>query len=716
MRTLLIDNYDSFTYNLYQLLGEVVGQAPTVVRNDETATVDFGRFDAVVISPGPGHPARPADFGISAAAILDGGLPTLGVCLGHQGVAHLFGGRVVHAPEPRHGRLSAVSHLGDGLFKDLPSPFDVVRYHSLVATDLPPELEATAWSDDGLIMGLRHRARPIWGVQFHPESICSQYGRELLANFRDLAMAWWGEKNSAINNLPLKNTSARTIFASGLNDGKDSNCDVLEPASNAEPLTITVETLDCLPDPEAAYLDLYAAASWSFWLDSSELRPGLSRFSLMGDASGPLAERILYDVASGEVTVRTAEGETRACEPFFAWLDRRLRAIEATPPPDLPCDFDLGFVGYLGYELKAQTGARAVHAADTPDAALLFADRAVVFDLAERKTYLLALTTPSLAAATRRWMDETARRLSALPVAGSVATVAVVGEAPALPAAYWRHDRAAYLAKIDACLAEIRDGESYEICLTNTATLPERIDPLATYLRLRRISPVPFGALLRLGELSVLSASPERFLGVDKTGRAVSKPIKGTRRRGADAAEDAALRAELLGSEKERAENLMIVDLVRNDLNRVCEIGSVAVPVLFGIESYAPVHQMVSTISGRLRPGRTAVDCARACFPGGSMTGAPKLRTMEIIDQLENGPRGVYSGALGWFGLGGAMDLSIVIRTLVATAADTRFGVGGAITALSDPEDEFEEILVKARALLAAMAPTAEAGEDEEKH
>ena len=248
---------------------------------------------------------------------------------------------------------------------------------------------------------------------------------------------------------------------------------------------------------------------------------------------------------------------------------------------------------------------------------------------------------------------------------------------------------------------KITDGETYEVCLTNmlegTAAGETSLD---MYLRLREENRTPFGAFIRTRDAAILSTSPERFLRIDADGRVESKPIKGTRPRGATSEQDEALRAELAASVKDRSENLMIVDLVRHDLGRTAELGSVQVDTLFGIESYATVHQMVSTVSSRLAEDASPVASVRAAFPPGSMTGAPKLRTMTTIEELEAGPRGVYSGAVGYFSLGGAVDLSVVIRTLVVQGETLSYGVGGAIVALSDSEEEYEETVVKAAPVL----------------
>ena len=673
MQTLLIDNYDSFTFNLFQLLAEVNGVEPIVVRNDEATweELELLSFDNVVISPGPGRPNVESDFGVCAEAIRRCVKPLLGVCLGHQGIGWVEGGEVAPAPEPMHGRVVEIEHDGSPLFAGIPNPFEATRYHSLaLAPPLPTALREIATAN-GVPMAIEHRTRPQWGVQFHPESIATPQGKRLLENFRALTHA-----------------TERPVDL------------VAHVATKSTPESLTaleVRRLDAFPDPEAAFVSLYGESESAFWLDSS--RPGeRARFSFMGDASGPLAEVITYELGDDE--------------SIFDYLDRRTAELRPADPPDLPFEFDCGFVGYLGYELKAECGYPSSHESEHPDAAFVFADRVIAFDHEESCTYLLCLHELGEEEAADAWLDATAHRLGTLRAGeeSGIGPHLQVGPIPdSSPSTLsLARSRTQYLEDVETSLDHLLAGDSYEICLTNQLSLDSDADPLALYRRLRRANPAPFSAYLRFGDLAVLSSSPERFLRVSRAGEAEARPIKGTSRRGVTPSEDAQLAVHLAADEKNRAENLMIVDLLRNDLSAVCEVGSVEVPQMTAVETYETVHQLVSEVRGHLRPGASTADAVRSCFPPGSTTGAPKKRTTEILDGLEGAARGVYSGAIGWFGLGGAADLSVAIRTIVLADGRATIGAGGAIVLQSVPEREYEEMLLKAAAPLRAIDPDAD--------
>ncbi|MEU6066975.1 aminodeoxychorismate synthase component I [Streptomyces sp. NPDC047082] len=689
MKTLLIDNYDSYTYNLFQLIAEVNGEEPVVVLNDTPADdlPDLRGFDNVVVSPGPGHPAEPRDFGIAAQVVAQSPIPVLGVCLGHQGIAAGEGARVEPAPQPRHGHLSAVRHDGQGLFHGLPQNFTAVRYHSLaVAEPLPDTLQATAWAEDGVLMGLRHRTRPLWGVQFHPEAVLTDHGHRLMMNFRNLTA-------ERIHRTRTKNTTITPTAAA-----------MPRPRRSVAPTyRLHHRSIATAVDTEAAFTRLHAEAPRAFWLDSSLVEQGRSRFSFLGDGSGPLSEFVRYDVDAGVCEVeRPGRPPRKVRASVFDHLKRQL-ATRRVDGAGLPFDFTGGYVGYFGYETKADCGSPNRHQAQTPDACWLFADRLVVVDHEEEATYAVCLAedTPQAAREAEDWLDQTLAQLTF--VASDPADAAATSVPYARAAEPWLvRDRATYLADIEACQQELRAGTSYEVCLTNAARLPAPYDPYDFYRVLRRVNPAPYAAFLRFGELDVAGSSPERFLRITPDGTAQARPVKGTAARGTTPEEDDSLRDALATDEKTRAENLMIVDLLRNDLGRVCETGTVRVSRLMATETYATVHQLVSTVEGRLREGTAAVDCVRACFPGGSMTGAPKLRTMEIIDALETEARGVYSGALGYFGCGGGADLSMVIRTAVFAGGRMHLGAGGAIVLDSDPAAEYDEMLLKAAAPMRA--------------
>lgn len=479
---------------------------------------------------------------------------------------------------------------------------------------------------------------------------------------------------------------------------------------------------------------LFGESDASFWLDSSRPDPRLGRLSILGAADGPHGEVYLHRVADSASPSPTSP----APDGFYPELRRRL-ASAARPiysydgggaHPALPGGFSPGLVCTLGYGLgvdgRGQGATVDVGTASPPpqpdllldalpDAVLMAPSLLVVIDHFTGEVALLAagelgddrLPDPD----GRAWLEDAARLVGDLahgeevPAGdGNGAAETTAGGAGQAPAEFVLDaPRSEYLEAIARCQDAIGRGEAYEICLTNTARGPGIEDPLGAYQHLRRHTPAPFSAYLRFAETALLGASPERFLRVDAGGGMETRPIKGTRARGTDAAADRALREDLARNGKDRAENLMIVDLLRNDLGRVSALGSVHVPQLCDVESFSHVHQLVSTITGRLAPGRDLVDAIAATFPGGSMTGAPKRRAMDLCARIEPRPRGLYSGVLGWLGADGSADLSITIRTAVTGPRGTSIGVGGAILAPSDPEAEWAETLVKLRPVLDAL-------------
>jgi para-aminobenzoate synthetase len=492
-------------------------------------------------------------------------------------------------------------------------------------------------------------------------------------------------------------------------------------------LRLRAERLDGRPDASALFAALYGGSRNAVWLDSSnatatppvEQSPAAerSRFSILADDGGAFGQAVTH--RSGESLIAAGSATVRVPGPFFRWLDTAWGLAAIRTPDGYPGDFTLGWLGCLGYELKRETGGTDVAAA-TPDAALIFAGRAVVLDHAEGTTWLLALESPD----TDGWLEAARAAVVAAtaPEAaqGDGGTAAQAGGSNGVvrpPVFSSRDTELDYKHKIVAAQHEIGDGNSYEVCLTTTLTArvpAAEMAPWSTYLALRRKNPAPFASYLRFGGLTVASTSPERVLKIASDGGMRAEPIIGTRRRASDPVVDARLRRDLETSLKDRAENIMIVDLLRNDLSHYAEPGSVTVSRLCAIESYATVHQMVSTIDAQLLPGSPRAEAVAACFPAGSMTGAPKISTMAILDRLEDGPRGLYSGAIGYFSLNGATDLAVAIRTLVidspagdgseeTSTAELTLGVGGAITSDSVPDEEYDEIRVKAFGVLSAL-------------
>jgi para-aminobenzoate synthetase len=408
-------------------------------------------------------------------------------------------------------------------------------------------------------------------------------------------------------------------------------------------------------DPVEAFRDIARDHERMFWLDGGGSRDWSGRRSVLGWLEdGDLS--LTYDAARRQVHRRVGGTTEVVGDDVFTVLEQEL-ARDAGDP-------SVSWVGWFGYAARPDLPTLVDPAGAVPDAVWMRTCHTVVFE-----------------------HDP--------PPAWSPAPVA---QPPA--AQVTREEYAGWFARVQE---QLRRGNTYEVNLTYREALTVDADPVETYLRLRRVNPAPYAAFVRHGGVSVLSSSPERYATVDRHRWVETRPIKGTTPRGTTREEDEAHRLALATDPRYRAENLMIVDLLRNDLSLVCRPGTVTVPELMAVESYAGVHQLVSTVRGRLRDGVGTVAALRALFPAGSMTGAPKLRTMEIIADVETTPRGVYAGSLGWIGGDGRADLGVVIRTLVHAAGAWTYGTGGGVTVHSDAASEYDETRWKGARLLSAL-------------
>jgi aminodeoxychorismate synthase component I len=420
-------------------------------------------------------------------------------------------------------------------------------------------------------------------------------------------------------------------------------------------MQLHVESLRGWVSPTNAFIALFAEAKNAFWFDREFSQD--NRFSVIGTGD----------------------------EIDFEDFDSLRQSLSKLDDINLPFSFRPGLVGWLDFELSNPRFIRV--------------ESAMVFDHEKRHLYLIAKSTSETKF--RHWLDGALLRIGL--IGGESLKYLHQAENTAIESVTPRHNDTQYLKLIEKAQEYIAAGDVYQLCLTNQYSIKGFADPLSTFIELRTINPAPYAGYFKFGDTVLVSSSPEQFISVSERGEVSSKPIKGTRPRGRDDEHDLKIVDELRNNTKERAENLMIVDLMRNDLTKVCKPDSVSVPKLFDVETYATVHQLVSTVTGELRDGEDAISALAAAVPGGSMTGAPKLRAVEIIGELEKGNRGVYSGVAGFLGDNSAADFGMVIRSLVFENGTITLGVGGGITIDSESIAELAETKLKALALLKAL-------------
>ena len=430
-----------------------------------------------------------------------------------------------------------------------------------------------------------------------------------------------------------------------------------------------------------------AHAPWAVFLDSGHPGNTYGRYDIFS------SDPFITLSTSGERTMISEQGRDELSdEDPFALLKRILGRFPS-PVMDLP--FCGGAIGYFAYDLARRVERLPRLASDAeqmPEMAIGIYDWAVVVDHHAKQTRLIARGHDPITA--ERWEQLVDMFSQAEPDQGEAVPFKVTSTVTS------NMDAAGYRSRFARVQAYIQAGDCYQVNLAQRFSASAEGDPWNAYRQLREIGPAPFASYLNTPSGQVLSASPERFLSV-RRGRVETRPIKGTRPRDANPVKDQANADELASSLKDRAENLMIVDLLRNDIGKNCAIGSVRADRLFALESFANVHHLVSTVTGRLAPGHDAIDLLRGCFPGGSITGAPKLRAMQIIEELEPHRRGVYCGAIGYIGFDGSMDTNIAIRTAVYSHGELRFWAGGGLVADSEADKEYRETWDKASGMLA---------------
>lgn len=788
-RVLFIDAYDSFSNNIISLLESKIPRVKVTTIKIDDFIPDFpqylGHFDAVVAGPGPGHPENGRDVGLISELwrLNDANvLPVLGICLGFQSLVAAYGGIIKRLPAPRHGIVRRVTHYDSFIFKDV-GYIAPVQYHSLFA-EIGPGTEASktafmlqplAWDlkeDNGnsaqitehesnpykILMAVKHKERPFYGIQFHPESVCSDEGcQRIVENWWLTAQKWNKQRgfrhvvgaNGILSNdsTPKHNAQdtnalqSRLLLPSMASTASSSTLGLLNTsntrglAGGCRQVVSRCLPLNGLSVPQICEL-LRAGDQDVVVLDAEpHQRPDVGTYSIIG-AIGPDTLRLEHSIGDGKMTIRQRKDNyvldfTRLEDGVFDYLKHYMHSRRTTGgSPDIP--FWGGLIGYISYEACLETiDIRTSSITDRSDIGFLFVERSVVIDHQRRQIHVQTIKAGN----DDQWVERICSRLATFPTQPSDTTV------PELDPVITYPDQPSYNGKIRKCQEDIHNGESYELCLTNQVTIKTNhlTNPWPLYLRLRSLNAAPFSAYMRIGGMTLLSSSPERFMrwsrptssevSMEETRSTVQfRPIKGTVKRHPHGLNNPAITLEqataLLATPKERAENLMIVDLIRHDLHGVVGSGNVCVPKLMVVEEYATLFQLVTVIEGTLinhsqnlsnppslttsshsspyssRPitpsssarsespahyhpwlppppakpiiPKNGIDVLAASLPPGSMTGAPKRRSCALLRGIEeNKPRSIYSGVVGYIDVGGGGDFSVVIRSAFRWDNDT---------------------------------------------
>ncbi len=637
---LLIDNKDSFVYNLSSCIKEYKKEV-IIIRNDKLdkkvieKIITDNKIKGIIISPGPGSPKDNPEV-IELIKDYKEKLPILGVCLGHQMIAYAFGYKIKKNHFPKHGKVENIVHDKKNLFFNIDSPMQITRYHSLIVDDnkIEDNFIVNSRSDDDAIMAITHKEYRIYGIQFHPEAVLTLEGKTIIKNFIDVC------ENVIQKTYTYKIENINTL------------CEIAKAMFNVKEEFVFLDTT--LLDKENKYSIL-----------------GMSCDTKISNKNG---KTYINDIET--------DGE------FEDILDEKLKINKEVNHTKLP--FINGGLGYFSYDygMKFENIVSRHKKNDEVDEAAVYFFRYYLIEDKEKNEVFLA---------TQQNIKDFYNYLKDILNSKINKTIKHINKKE--KSLFEKND---YIEAIRKTINHIIEGDVYIMNLTRTIKTASSTNPFEMYEFLSKNNPFPYGGFINTKDFSIISSSPERFIKV-KDKFIETCPIKGTRKRGKDKKEDEVLKNELINSAKDKSELLMIVDLERNDMNRICKSGSVKVKELYKLKTYSTVYHLVANIVGELEKDISFSDILKAMFPGGSITGAPKIRAMEIIDELEKNNRGIYTGSMGYIGYDESIDLNILIRTAVYKDGIYSVGVGGGITCESEEEFEYEETTQKFLALKDAI-------------
>ncbi|CAN6610262.1 aminodeoxychorismate synthase [Trichomonascus vanleenenianus] len=725
---LLIDSYDSFTFNLSELIERVTHATVVTIHNDTVSSEVFvneilPHFDAVVVGPGPGSPGNPADAGVLPALWTlpqDKVLPIFGVCLGFQSMVLGFGGEVKRLEVVKHGQPGKIEHNGQSIFAGITEPFLSTRYHSLhgiLGAD-DHEIIPLAYVEDEsgrILMAGQHVSKPFYGVQYHPESVCSFHGDTVLGNFWKMAQEW-SEANGRVKATDSDALNA-IIRSYGIKPLPFAQRQLASNGSEGAVIfeSVPVDHVNLKGSQLAVALcDLVKQQGFDFTLLNSGAEPG--RWSIIGllekDKTKMLTHYLSYQ--PDKVFIRPYGGDESTevaetlCEKgvyeFLAqyMLPKLEKFKNATTPPE--SRFVGGLMGYLSYEMGDIPDKVEQIERKYADVSLVDIERSILIDQKTNQLYVVSIVEDDVA-----FVKDLAKDITKF-VASPIKLEDVPSSSASCfsePAKFTFPDRETYIDKIEQAKEFLRSGDSYELCLTAQTKihLPGYLDPWQLYKILLNRNPSPYSCYLDLLDSALVGSSPERFMSWTAGGLCEYRPIKGTVKKVPGMTYEKA--HAILNTPKERGENLMIVDLIRHDLNQMVE--NVRVEKLMTVEEYHTVYQLVSVIQGDLPPRYIGIDLLAHSLPPGSMTGAPKKRSVEILRDLEDHTRrGIYSGVSGFWSVTDEGDWSVIIRSAFSYKNEDntlwRIGAGGAITILSDSGEEWEEMKTKLESALQAFS------------